>query len=96
MELASIILCLSYFLISIGKIPKLTVVLIGAGITLMLGIIPPDKVFSYIDFKVIFLLISMMVIAFGADRSGIFTWLAIKILRLTNGKPKLTLYLWRY
>lgn len=91
MTIASTILFFTYLLITIKKIPKLTVVMIAAAITLMLGLIPPDKVFSYIDFKVIFLLVSMMMIAFVADRSGIFTWLAIKILQLAKGNPKLIL-----
>lgn len=42
---------------------------------------------NYIDFNVIFLLISMMIIVSVAARSGIFNFAAMKILGLTRGKP---------
>jgi len=85
--LAGILLVVSFIFIAFEKIPKVTIAMLGAAITLALGIIPQEHVFSHIDFKVIFLLISMMIIVHIAARSGIFNWLAIKILKLTKGHP---------
>jgi Na+/H+ antiporter NhaD/arsenite permease-like protein len=89
--LAGLILFISYVLIATEKIPKVTVAMLGAAITLILGIVPVEKAFHHIDFSVIFLLVSMMIIVHIAARSGMFNWMAIELLRLTKGKPKLVL-----
>lgn len=87
MFLAGTILLIAYILIAIEKIPKVTVAMLGAAITLALGVVDPEHVFNYIDFKVIFLLVSMMIIVHIAARSGLFNLLAVKILKLTKGHP---------
>ncbi len=77
-----------------------TIALLGASITLFLGLLSADKsagdtahyFINYIDFNVIFLLISMMIIVHISARSGIFKWLANEILKLTKGKPKAVLF----
>jgi Na+/H+ antiporter NhaD/arsenite permease-like protein len=91
MLIAGIVLLLTYLLIIVEKIPKVAVVLFMASVVLVLGIVPANKAFGYIDFSVIFLLVSMMVIAFVTEKSGIFTWVAIEILKLSKGNPKLIL-----
>jgi len=95
------ILLLAYIFIAIEKIPKVTVGLFGAALTLFLGISSPDKkingvlntnyFINFIDFDVIFLLVSMMIIVHIAARSGVFNWLANQLLKLTKGKPILIL-----
>lgn len=85
--IASCILFFSYVFIALEKIPKVTIALLGASLTLFLGILPADKAFSYVDFGVITLLISMMMIVHIASRSGVFTWLAIELLKFTKGNP---------
>ncbi|OGH96640.1 MAG: hypothetical protein A2104_05355 [Candidatus Melainabacteria bacterium GWF2_32_7] len=88
---AGIILFIAYVLIATEKIPKVTVAMVGAAITLILGIVPVENAFEHIDFSVIFLLISMMIIVHIAGRSGMFNWMAIELLRKTGGNPKLVL-----
>lgn len=93
------ILIVAYIFIAWEKISKVTVALLGASITLFLGLLAADKspedlahyFINYIDFNVIFLLVSMMIIVHISARSGIFKWLANEILKLTKGKPKLVL-----
>lgn len=89
---AGLILLIAYILIATEKIPKVTVAMLGAAITLFLGIVPADKAFEHVDFKVIFLLVSMMIIVHIASRSGMFKWFAIEILRFTKGKPMLIMF----
>ena len=88
---SGIILFIAYVLIATEKIPKVTVAMVGAAITLILGIVPVENAFEHIDFSVIFLLISMMIIVHIAGRSGMFNWMAIELLRKTGGNPKLVL-----
>lgn len=84
---AGLILLVAYILIATEKIPKVTVAMLGAAVTLVLGVVPAKEAFAHIDFTVIFLLISMMIIVHIAGRSGMFNWMAISLLRLTKGNP---------
>jgi len=85
--IAGLILFFTYLFIVIEKIPKVTIVLLGASLTLILGILPAKTAFNYVDFGVITLLISMMIIVQIAGRSGVFNKIAIDILKLTKGNP---------
>ena len=71
--LSGLILILAYIFIATEKISKVTVALIGACAAIFLGLVSQDKTsaegaanahyyINYIDFNVIFLLISMMII----------------------------------
>lgn len=85
--ISTIILGISYLLISFDRIPKVTIAVLGAALTLAFGIIPHDSVVKYIDFGVIILLASMMIIVHITGRSGVFNWIGIKLLKFTKGKP---------
>ena len=97
---SAIILVVAYIFIAWEKISKVTVALLGASLTLFLGLLSSDKkpddlvhyFANYIDFNVIFLLVSMMIIVHISASSGVFRWLANEILKLTKGKPKLVLF----
>lgn len=93
MLLSGIILLFVYVLIAFEKIPRVTIAILGAGITLALGLIPREHTFSHIDFGVIFLLVSMMMIVHITKKSGIFNWMAIELLKLSKGNPKVALIL---
>lgn len=91
------ILLLAYIFIAIEKIPKVTIALIGAVITIILGlvsqtklidgIINPHYFINFIDFNVIFLLVSMMIIVNITTKSGVFNWVANELLKFTKGHP---------
>ena len=91
------LLIISYVFIALEKIPKVTIALLGAGITLLLGLVSQNKMIgdtlnphyfvNFIDFNVIFLLVSMMIIVNISTRSGIFKWIANELLKKTKGKP---------
>lgn len=96
------ILLISYVFIALEKIPKATVALLGAVITILLGLLSQTKYadgginnlyfINYIDFNVIFLLVSMMIIVSIATKSGMFNWVANELLKHTKGKPVLILF----
>ena len=95
------LLILAYIFIATEKIPKVTIALLGAGITLFLGLVSQTRVLDgvlnptyfvqYIDFNVIFLLVSMMIIVNITTRSGVFSYLANELLKMTKGHPVLIL-----
>lgn len=96
------ILILAYIFIAFEKISKVTVVLLGATLTIVLGLLSqqkgdhtglnPDYFVNFIDFNVIFLLVAMMIIVHIAARSGMFNWIANELLKFTKGKPKWVLF----
>ena len=98
------ILLIAYIFIATEKIQKSVVALAGASLTMLLGLLPfkgyinqetgtyVKAVFDYIEFDVIFLLIGMMIIVHIASKSGVFKWMAIKLLKFTKGHPKKVLF----
>lgn len=100
MIISGAILLIAYIFIASEKIQKSVVALVGASLTMLLGLIPLSLnlehnvkgVFEYVDFEVIFLLIGMMIVVNIASRSGVFKWLAINLLKLTKGHPKTVLF----
>ena len=95
--ISAAILILAYIFIATEKIPKVTIALLGAGSTILLGLVSqikfvggtfaPHYFINFVDFNVIFLLVSMMIIVNISTRSGIFNWIANELLKHTKGHP---------
>ena len=104
MLISGLILIVAYVFIATEKIQKSVVALAGASLTLLLGLLPFHGhvsseaggyirgIFDYIEFEVIFLLIGMMILVHIASRSGVFKWMALELLKLTKGHPKMVLF----
>ena len=97
------ILLVAYVFIATEKIPKVTVALLGGSLTLILGLLSQNKTLAtggldphyfinFVDFNVIFLLVSMMIIVNIATKSGMFNWVANEMLKATKGHPKMILF----
>ncbi len=99
--ISAAILILAYIFIALEKIPKVTIALLGAAVVVFSGLVSQDKVIenglnahyfiNFIDFNVIFLLVSMMIIVNITTRCGVFKWVAIELLKMTKGKPLMVL-----
>lgn len=95
--ISALILLISYIFIATEKIPKVTIALIGGALTIFLGLVGADKMaegslnpnyfINFVDFGVIFLLVSMMIIVNIATKSGMFNWVANELLKMTKGHP---------
>ena len=85
------IFVLAYAAICSEKIHKTKVALFGAAATLGLKILAQEDAFHNIDlgvdWNVIFLLISMMLIVNIMTRTGVFQYLAVKSAKLSRGEP---------
>ena len=98
LAVSAAILVVAYVFIATEKIPKMTVALVGASLTLFLGLLGQSQkiegafdqhyFINFVDFNVIFLLVSMMIIVSIATRSGMFNWVANEMLKKTKGHPK--------
>ena len=95
--ISGLILFFAYVGIAIERIPKVTIALLGASITVSIGLLSHLKIVddtlnplyfaNFVDFNVIFLLVSMMIIVNITARSGVFNFIANKLLMLTKGRP---------
>lgn len=87
MIVALIIFAVLYLIISFEVINKTVVALFGASIFLVLKIIGAEEAYSIIDWNVIFLLISMMIIVGITKRTGFFQYVAIRAAKSVKGEP---------
>ena len=100
--ISAAILLIAYVFIALEKIPKMTIALLGAAITIILGLVSQSKIvdgginyeyfINFVDFNVIFLLVSMMIIVAITTRSGVFNWIANELLKFTKGHPVKVLF----
>lgn len=87
MYIAGIIFIIAYVFIASEKINKTLVALFGASLMLIFHVLSQEAAFHHIDFNVIFLLVSMMVLVKIVEQTGIFEYIAIKLAKLVKGEP---------
>jgi Na+/H+ antiporter NhaD/arsenite permease-like protein len=89
--LATAIFVVAYAVIVSEKVHKTKVALMGAALMMALPILTQHEAFHSeefgIDYNVIFLLISMMIIINIMAKSGIFEWVAIRAAKMAKGRP---------
>ncbi len=89
--IATAVFLIAYAVIVSEKIHKTIVAIFGAGIMLVLKILEQHEAFHVeefgVDWNVIFLLISMMVIINLMRPTGVFEYIAIKSAKLGKGEP---------
>ncbi|MDR3171299.1 MAG: ArsB/NhaD family transporter [Treponema sp.] len=76
-----------FIIISTEKINKTIIAILGGGLFVGLGIIDQEAAFKVIDWNVIFLLVSMMVIINITKTTGLFQFVAIKAAKAVQGNP---------
>ena len=76
-----------YVFISAELVNKTIISLLGASLFIVFQIIGTNKAFSVIDWNVIFLLISMMIIVGITKKTGVFQYVAIKAAKFAKGEP---------
>jgi Na+/H+ antiporter NhaD/arsenite permease-like protein len=88
---ATLIFLISYAVIISEKIHKTKVALFGAALVLITKILLQHEAFHDIelgvDWNVIFLLISMMIIINVMTKTGVFQYVAIKAAKIAKGQP---------
>jgi Na+/H+ antiporter NhaD/arsenite permease-like protein len=89
--LALAIFVVAFWFIATERADKVKTVLVAAGLMMVLGLIPGDRIFysehEGIDWNVIFLLLGMMVIVGVIRQTGLFDFLAIWAAKRSHGKP---------
>ena len=87
MIVSSLIFIVAYAIIISEKVDRVIVGLGGGVLMALVGFLDHGKPFETIDFNTLGLLISMMVIVMITVRTGVFEYLAIKMVKLAQGEP---------
>ncbi|MCP3025564.1 ArsB/NhaD family transporter [Halobacillus sp. A5] len=82
-----IIFVISYCLLMIEKWNRATIALTGGVLLLICNVYEWEDAFGFIDWDTIALLFSMMVLVSITKRTGIFTYVAIRLAQLVKGRP---------
>jgi Na+/H+ antiporter NhaD/arsenite permease-like protein len=61
--------------------------LVGAGLVVLIGVIELDVAIDAVDWSTLGLLVGMMILVGLTERTGIFTYLALRTAQLSDGKP---------
>lgn len=85
--LSVLVFIIAYALIIWDRYDRSAVALTGALLMVLLGVISQEKAFEYIDFNTIGLLIGMMLIVNIIKRTGVFEYIAIKLVKLAGAEP---------
>jgi len=88
---ATILFILAYGLIVTERVHKTVVAIFGASLMIILGIVTQEEAFHSkelgVDWNVIFLLVSMMVIINIMKPTGAFEYIAVRSAKLAGGRP---------
>ncbi|MEX2646502.1 MAG: ArsB/NhaD family transporter [Gaiellaceae bacterium] len=63
------------------------VALVGAGLMVLIGVLDQEHAIDAIDWGTLGLLVGMMVIVGLTERTGVFTYMALRVAQLSRGSP---------
>ncbi|MEM2131173.1 MAG: SLC13 family permease [Candidatus Woesearchaeota archaeon] len=86
------IFALTYLLIISEMIHETIAALIGALLMIFYGVVDQSSIGSLIDFKTLAIVLGIFIIVNVVDKSGLFEFIALKVLKFTNGNPFKLLY----
>ncbi|MCH4886161.1 ArsB/NhaD family transporter [Acidaminobacter sp. JC074] len=81
------IFSITYLLIVTERFNRVAVAMTGAALMMFMSVEAQEKAIEHIDFNTIGILIGMMIIVNITRRSGIFEYLAIKAVKVVDGRP---------
>ncbi|MEZ5079656.1 MAG: ArsB/NhaD family transporter [Thermoleophilia bacterium] len=78
---------LAIALIATERLHRTVVALTGGAFVILIGLIEQEPAIEAVDWAVLGLLAGMMILVWGAQQTGIFTWLAVAVGRASGGRP---------
>lgn len=86
--IASVVLILSYAVLFTEKLNRAVIVMLGASVMILLGVLSYHQALKGIDFNTIALLIGMMIIVGITEKSGAFQYAAAFSAKLVKASPR--------
>jgi Na+/H+ antiporter NhaD/arsenite permease-like protein len=80
-------------LIALEWTHRTKVALIGAAAVVLIGVIEEEQAIEAVDWSTLGLLVGMMVIVGITERTGVFTYLALRVAQLSGGRPMRLVFL---
>jgi Na+/H+ antiporter NhaD/arsenite permease-like protein len=79
--LAVLVFVIVFILIAVEAIHRTHAALAGAFIFVFIGAVTPDEILHFIDIEILAVILGLFLLVRGAERSGLFQYLAIKIMK---------------
>ena len=79
--LAVLVFVVVFILIAVEAIHRTHAALAGAFIFVFIGAVTPDEILHFIDIEILAVVLGLFLLVRGAERSGLFQYMAVKIMR---------------
>jgi Na+/H+ antiporter NhaD/arsenite permease-like protein len=84
---AAAIFAIALAVIALEWVHRTKVALVGAGLMVVLGVIDEEEAIAAVDWRTLGLLTGMMILVGLSERTGIFTYLALRVAQASHGSP---------
>ena len=85
--LAGAIFVIALAVIALEWVHRTKIALVGAGAMVVLGVINLERAIAAVDWATLGLLTGMMILVGLTERTGVFTYLALRVAQLSQGRP---------
>ncbi|MDQ3867588.1 MAG: ArsB/NhaD family transporter [Actinomycetota bacterium] len=85
--LAATIFVVALALIALEWVHRTKVALLGAGLMVIVGVLDEERAIEAVDWATLGLLTGMMILVGLTERTGIFTYMALRVAQLSRGRP---------
>jgi Na+/H+ antiporter NhaD/arsenite permease-like protein len=83
----SLVFVIALTVIALEWVHRTKVALVGAGLMIVLGALDLERAIEAVDWATIGLLTGMMILVGLTERTGVFTYLALRVAQLSRGRP---------
>jgi Na+/H+ antiporter NhaD/arsenite permease-like protein len=84
---AGIVFVIALGVIAVDWVQRTKIALLGAGIMVLSGAIGTHEAVEAVDWETLGLLVGMMILVGLTERTGVFTYLALRVAQMSHGKP---------
>ena len=90
---ASAVFLLALAAIASERLHRTKAALLGAAIVVLFGLLTVDQAIEAVDWETLGLLIGMMILVALTERTGVFTYVALRVAQLSRGQPARLVFL---
>jgi Na+/H+ antiporter NhaD/arsenite permease-like protein len=84
---ATAVFVVALAVIALEWVHRTKVALVGAGLMVVGGVLDADQAIEAVDWSTLGLLVGMMILVGVTERTGVFTYLALRTAQLSRGQP---------
>ena len=85
--IASVVFVAALAVIAFEWVHRTKAALAGAGLMVVIGVIDHEGAIAAVDWSTLGLLVGMMILVGLTERTGVFTYLALRVAQLSRGRP---------